>query len=176
MRLTRHSIWLLLAGLATCQSAQPADPKKPAAHDFFGVWIEEKRESGGKVYDKPFDLLGWELAAKDGGCWLRRGESVHASLGRVRLRTDKDPVWLDFIGSTFKVKIGNEWVEKIYIRPGIAKRDGKKLIWVWSKDWHVADPKDIADWSIRPKSFDVRKDDPREKMTLYPGPFTYAHD
>ena len=176
MKCVKHTICLFLAGAAICHAAPPAAPKKPVADDFFGVWIEEKRESGGAVYDKPGDLLGWDLAAKDGGCWLRRGESVYASLGRVRLRTDKDPVWLDFIGSTFKVKTGNEWVEKVYIRPGIAKRDGKKLIWVWAKDWHVADPKDIADWSIRPKSFDVKKNDPWEKMTLYPGGFRYAQD
>jgi hypothetical protein len=176
VRLGTHLVWLLLAGAAICNAAQPADPKKPVADDFFGIWLEEKRETGEKVYDKPADLLGFELAAKEGGCWGRRGESVYSSLGRVRLRTDKDPVWLDFIGSTIKVKLDEKWHEKVYIRPGIAKRDGKKLIWVWAKDWHLADPKDIEDWAKRPKSFDVKKDDPWEKMTLYPGPFIYVQD
>jgi hypothetical protein len=63
--------------------------------------------------------------------------------------------WLDFIGE--------EKDGKVYIRAGIAKRDGKKLVWVWDKEWRVADPKDILDWDKRPKSFDVKKDDPYEK-------------
>jgi hypothetical protein len=179
MRLLTVGAALLLVGLAT-GSASPADKKskKPTEADFFGVWIEERRETGKKVLVDPFDLFGWDLAAKDGGCWERRGESVYTSLGRVRLRIDKDPVWLDFIGSTFKVKVGNRWVEKVHIRPGIAMRDGKKLVWIWSTGWCVADPKEIADWTYRPKSFDLKKDDYEswEKKLLYRGSGRYRTD
>jgi len=176
MRVVRSGGWVLLAGALTGQAATPAEDKKPTPADFFGVWIEERRESGGKVYDKPIDLLAWDLAADDGGCWLRRGESVYTSLGKVRVRVDKNPVWLDFVGETSEVKAGEKWVEKVSIRPGIVKRDGKKLVWVWAKDWYLADPKDLADLSTRPKSFEVKKDDPWEKMTLYPSRGRYTTD
>jgi len=176
MRVGNCGVWLLLAGLASGPPAQPADPKKPTDEDFFGVWLEERRESGGKVYDQPIDLVGWQLTAKEGGCWGRRGESVYSSLGRVRVRTDKDPVWLDLIGDTVRVKVGERWVESVSIRPGIVKRDGKKLVWTWSKQWYGADPKDIEEWPTRPKSFEVKKDDPWEKMVLYPSEGLYTQD
>ena len=96
------------------------------------------------------------------------GESVYSDLGRVRVRTDKDPVWLDLIGEGR----GGE----VYIRPGIGRRDGKKLVWAWAKDWYRADPKDIPDWGTRPKSFEVKKEGPWEKKTLYRGTGRYAQD
>jgi hypothetical protein len=140
------------------------------------VWIEEQRESAGKVQTDPFDLFAWDLSAADGGCWERRGEAVYNSLGKLRVRTDKDPVWLDIIGTTFKRKVGDRWVDSVHIRPGIVKRDGKKLVWVWATGWMVADPKDVADWPHRPKSFDMKKDDWWEKKVLYPGSRRYATD
>src|SRR5215467_2401973 len=152
MRVVRSGLLVLFATALAGYAATPAADKKPTPDDFFGVWIEERRDSGGKVYDKPIDLLGWDLAADDGGCWLRRGESVYPGLGKVRVCVDKNPVWLDFIGETVKVKVGDKWLEKVYIRPGIVKRDGKKLVWTWAKDWYLADPKDLTEWSIRPKS------------------------
>jgi hypothetical protein len=167
---------VLLAIAMTGAAGHPKAPPKPTADDFYGVWIEERRESGGKVETDPFHLLGWDLAAADGGCWERRGESVYSGLGRVRVRADKDPVWLDFIGTTFKQKVGDGWVERVHIRPGIVKRDGKKLVWVWASGWMVADPKDVPDWSKRPTSFDVKKDDPWEKMTLYRSSGRYTTD
>jgi len=167
---------VLLAATATSVADPPKAPPKPKADDFYGVWIEERRESGGKAETDPFHLLGWDLAAADAGCWERRGESVYSSLGKLRVRTDKDPVWLDFIGKTYKQKVGDGWVEKVAIRPGIVKRDGKKLVWVWANGWMVGDLKDVPDWSKRPTSFDVKKDDPWEKMVLYPGGGRYARD
>jgi hypothetical protein len=176
MRVVRCGVWVLFAGALVSPAARPADDTKPTPDDFFGVWIEERRESGGKVYDQPFDLFAYELAADEGGCWLRRGEAVYASIGKVRVRVDKDPVWLDFIGAKIKAKVGDKWVERVYIRPGIVKRDGNKLVWVCARDDYLADPKDLAEWSIRPKSFELKKDDPWEKMTLYPGGVRYATD
>ena len=35
-------------------------------------------------------------------------------------------------------------MEKVGIRPGIAKLDGKKLIWVWADRWYTATPKELA--------------------------------
>ncbi len=176
MRVVRYGTWVLLAGVLVGQAAHPAEGKKPTPDDFFGVWIEERRESGGKVYDQPGDLLAWDLAADDGGCWLRRGESVYTGLGRVRVRVDRDPVWLDYIGEKIRVKTGDGWAERVYIRPGIVKREGKKMVWVWARDWYLADPKDLAEWGTRPTSFEVKKDDPWEKMTLYPGSGRYTTD
>jgi hypothetical protein len=176
MRVVRCGVWVLLAGALAGQPARPAEGKKPPPDDFFGVWIEERRESGGKVYDQPGDLLGWDLAADDGGCWLRRGESVYSGLGKVQVRVDKNPVWLDLIGEEVKVKVDGAWQEMVYIRPGVVKRDGKKLVWVRAKGWYLADPKDLAEWSTRPKSFEVKKDDPWEKVTLYPGGGRYTTD
>jgi len=175
MRTSGYGLLVLLVTALGLGSVLAQD-RKPTAADFFGVWIEEKRESGAKVYDDPFDLLGWDLAAEDGGCWLRRGGAGYSSLGRVRLRTDREPAWLDFIGDTKKVMMDGVWVDKVYIRPGIAKRDGKKLIWVWSTGWCVADPRDIADWSYRPKSIDVKLGDSWERMTLYRSSGRYTTD
>src|SRR6516225_12468873 len=95
--LCRWSVWGFLVVVVTSQAARPVNGRKPIATDFYGVWIEERREPGGKVYDRPIDLVGWDLGPDDGGCWERRGESVYTSLGRVRVRSDKNPVWLDFI-------------------------------------------------------------------------------
>jgi len=67
-------------------------------------------------------------------------------------------------------------VEKVGIRPGIAKLDGKKLVWVWADRWFAGTPKEVADWSNRPTSFDVKKDDPWEKTTLYRSSGRYTTD
>jgi hypothetical protein len=158
----------LLIVVATSRVARPADEKKPHAKDFYGVWIEERREPGGKVYDQPNELFGWDLGPDDGGCWERRGESVYTSLGKIRIRTDKKPVWLDFIG-------GKEG-DKVWVRPGIVKLQGKKMVWVWAKEWYLADLKDVADWSKRPRSFEVTKDGPWEKKVLYKSSGRYTTD
>jgi len=100
MRTTLSCGCVLVAAAVTGTAGHPKAPPKPTADDYYGVWIEERRESGGKAVTDPADLLGWDLAAADGGCWLRRGESVYSSLGKLRVRTDKDPVWFDIIGST----------------------------------------------------------------------------
>ena len=176
MRTTLPCVCVLLAAAMTAAADPPKAPPKPTADDFYGVWIEERREAGGKAETDPFHLLGWDLAAADGGCWERRGESVYTSFGKLRVRTDKDPFWLDIIGETYKEKVGDGWVEKVSIRPGIVKLDGKKLVWVWADRWYAGTPKEIADWSRRPASFDVKKDDQWEKMTLYRGSGRYAQD
>ncbi len=161
-------MWVFLILVATGQAARPADKTRPTADDFYGVWIEERRESDGKVYDKPIDLVGWDLAPDDGGCWERRGESVYTSLGRVRVRTDKYPVWLDFIDEG---RLG-----KVRIRPGIAKLEGKKMVWVWAKEFYPADPRAIPNWGRRPRSFEITKNGPWEKMTLYKSKGRYTTD
>lgn len=176
MRFLLCNVWFLIAGLVATQTASTAGEKKPSPKDFFGVWIEEKHEAAGKVYDQPGELFGWDLAANDIGCWERRGEAVYSKLGTVRINVEKDPVWFDIIGEKAKAKVGGEWVEVVAIRPGIVKREGTKLIWVWAKGYYQADPNKLAEWTTRPKSFDVKKDDPWEKMTLYPGSGRYAMD
>lgn len=142
--------------------------KQPREWDYYGVWIEEKVEADGKVLDKPGDLMAWDLEADDGGCWERTGELVYNHLGRVQLRVDKDPVWLDLV-ETRK--------DKTIIRSGIAKRDGDKLVWVYSRHWATIAPEMVATFADRPKTFDLKKNDPDwERRTLYRGRFRYDCD
>ena len=167
---------LLLFALVSDLAGRAGDDKKPKVEDFLGVWIEEKFEVDGGANEDAWYLSGWDFAEDDGGCWLRRGEAVYSSMGKVRVRTDKNPVWLDFIGECEKVKTDTGTTERVWMLPGIVKRDGGKLVWVRSKEWQHGSPREIAEWGKRPKSFDVKKGDPWYRITLRRGDGRYATD
>lgn len=65
-----HYISSLLTAIVCFQLS--ADQPSPKAKDFYGVWIEERREEGEKIYTNPFDLFGYEIRPDEAGCWLRR--------------------------------------------------------------------------------------------------------
>jgi hypothetical protein len=163
---------VVVGGPAACLADEP----RPKAGDFLGVWLEERRETGGKVHDQPRDLFGWDFSAEEAGCWERRGESVFTDLGTVRVRVDRDPVWLDLVGENRPVEVGGRTVEKVPVLAGIARREGAKLVWVVARDWQWTDPLEPPERIRGPASFEVRKDDPWEKLTLFRGRDRYDAD
>lgn len=151
---------------ATGVAEEPAKKKSLTERDFLGVWLEEHREHGGKAITDRFEMLGWDLEKDDAGIWLIRGEAVYTQLGKARLRLDKNPVWLDVV----KVKQDG----KAYIKPGIVKREGKKLIWFRADDWFETEAAKLRDWPKRPQSFNATKDKTWIKTTLRRGDGRYA--
>lgn len=176
MRVVQVGAGVVLSVVAVGVSACLADEPRPQAGDFHGVWLEERRETGGKVVHDPFALFGWELSPQEAGCWERRGESVFSALGTVRVRGDRDPVWLDLVGEKRTVVVDGRSVEQVPVLAGIARREGTKLVWVVARDRQWTDPRDPPERTRRPVSFDVREDDPWEKLTLFRGRNRYDTD
>jgi uncharacterized protein (TIGR03067 family) len=143
-------------------------PGQVGPKDVYGCWVEVRREVDGKVQEEPIDLDGWELTTDNAGLWERRGESVYTRLGVARLRTDKNPWWLDIVGESPANGKPRVW-------PGIARLEKGRLVWVRAPHWEPS-PAPGRDWRGRPRGFDVTKQAGYEKVTLTRTTGRYSQD